>query len=302
MNPNQTLLQGAHQSPSDQTPAPLSGPANTVKFKLTGVDPPSRVYIGRDDQLLINTMSALAGEIVIVNYRIMLPDGTISTNQQRILLPTAYNIPVAPPFFSASEGFLLSVGAYCLSATFRGQTFVRIGIVRAGQSLQNTAEMLLADYVTTNTPIGWPDGRIISSSEGPGNLKTTTVANPGAGLDWTYTGNANTRWKVRHINAQLVTSAAVANRNPRLLFFDSITGRLKLVPSTNDQAASLTEDYSIGPANVAGTVAALANVWSVGTEDVMRDTSQIQSSTANIQAADQWQNIHVLVEEWLKEA
>lgn len=299
-NPNTTLLQAAKGTPSDATPAPLAGPSSSVKFSETGVQPPSRVYVQRDDQFAISCMSSQAGETVIVRYRILLPNGAMSTNEQRIVLPTAYVANSFTNYFAAAEGWLLSVAATCLLANKRGQTFVRVGLGRNAPAFTNIIETLFADYVGSFQFIGWPEGRVSDPTESTGAFRRIAVGNPAAGLDWSLIQPQNVRWVLRGVTAVLTTAVAVANRNARLRIQADVTAINRLLPSPADQAASLAITYGTAAGFQAGSAAAAANTWGMDVP-VMLDNGagQIGSLTANIQAADQWSNIIVTLEEWL---
>lgn len=299
-DPNTTLLQASKGTPSDQTPAPLAGPAQSVSFALQNVAPPSDVYITRDDQLFISAMSALAAETVTVRYRILDPTGKISVNQQVINFPTAYNNNTNQIFFAMEEGFLLSLGVISSLAQKRGQTFVRVGIGRGQFGLANIVHVLVADYVSSGQPIAWPGTGVFDTTDRNGALRRIQPGNPAAGADWTLVSPANVRWVVRGVTALLTTAVAVANRNPRLFWTSDVTNvNEQLIPVATDQTASLAITYSVGSSPITTTAAGATSLWAAMTPIMIENTGRIGTNTANIQAADQWSNIVVDVEEWL---
>lgn len=297
MNPNQTILQGVHQSTSDKTPAPLAGPANAITFALDRTPPPSIVYIGRDDQLFLICMSSQANEIVTANIRLLLPNGVIVPTQVKVPLPTAYTqvtqlIPLA-------EGYLLTAGMAASLASVRGQTFARLAIVRAGSQLQTVYEVLCADYINSSAPLGFPFGRVIDPLEGPGNLRRISVTTPGAGADWSQAVPTGARWRLAHLRALLTTAVAAGARNPHLQGVDGAV-IFESIPSPADQAASLAVEYTISDAFLAGSAAAASNVWSVDQPFMLDAGWTLRVLTANIQGADQWTAVVIVVEEWLR--
>lgn len=296
-SPNTTLLDAAHATVSDKTPAALSGPANLLRFVTDGVQPPTRVYVQRDDKLYISLMSSFAGITVVVNYRVLQPNGQITSQQQQIVIATAYTPQTA--LFDIGEGLLLSLSATCGTAGQRGICFMRTGVARNGLLLINAAATLFADYIAQGSPAGWPDGRVLDPTESTGFIKNITVGNPAAGADFTSTVPTQAKWIVRHFSALLTTSAAAGARNARLFIDFGVAPVLELIPSQADQAASLATQYSIGAAAVAGSAAALANTWAATSPLVMLGTYRIGTSTAGILAGDQWSNIRITVEEWL---
>ena len=281
-------------------PGSPTASARSVTWALQNIAPPSNLYIDRDDVLYLQGMTALAGEVITVNYRVLQPSGNIVTEQQVIQLPTAYNFAIPQPFYTISEGYLLSIAAVASLASKRGQTFLRAAIIRAGKVLGNAALALFSDYISSSQVAGWPYGRQLDPLEGPGALRIINVGNPAAGADWVLQGNPNTRWVLRHISALLTTAAAVANRNPRLQF-KPLGGSAvsRQIPSPADQAASLAITYSLAASPIAATTASAVNTWADDSPIIIEGGGQILTSTANIQAADQWSAIEVGVEEWL---
>jgi hypothetical protein len=125
-----------------------------------------------------------------------------------------------------------------------------------------------------------------------------TVANPGAGVDWTTTVPAGVLWQVQSIIATMTTSATVANRVLQYTADDSATVVARTATSTN-QSASTTGvlSASVGLQNVANfpgsTLFASTGLWS----DTLLPAFRIASNTINIQAADQWSAIRIMVSE-----
>ena len=184
VNPNQTLLQGRNQSPSDTTPAPLTGPSNKVSFLFQGVQPPSELYVGRDDLIFVQVATNQAAETVTIAYRLLEPDGTIN--------PGFLTFPVlagaAPQSFTLNlaEGYLLSLVIICSAAVQRGQTFVRVYVNRSKNAFVQPGQLLFSDYVTRTGMVGYPGGRQLSPVESAGWIHSITIANPAAGADWVF--------------------------------------------------------------------------------------------------------------------
>lgn len=300
-NPNQTLLQGAHQSPSDKTPAPLTGPSHSVTFETLKVAPPSLVYIERDDSLLVSGMTQTGGDNITINVRVLKPNGEIQTHQFVLQTPATHALVTAT--FALSEGFLLSIAAQAQTATTRGATFVRGVLNRGASGTGQPAYLLFADYVTVAISVGFPFGRILSSVEGPGAISPIAVSNPAPGADWSIAVTANERWRLRAFNAQLLTSATVANRQVQFRLFDSIFTMFLGPPSGNIPASTTAQ---VSGAAVATTSVVIATDIAVPIPPDLVLTSQagiVQSvgvQTINIQAADQWSNIRLHVERWLE--
>jgi len=299
-NPNQSLLQGAHQTASDKTPAPLSPSSSQVTFDFVKVQPPSILYVDVDDQLVISAASSQASEVVTVNVRLLLPNGRIEDMQFSIRPLSGRQ--VLKQSFGLAQGYILSVSAVAAVAITRGATFLRIATQRSASGSGNPAQIMFADYVTTQATSAYPNGRVLSSTEGPGLLYGVSQANPAAGADFTVSVPVNARWKVRSLAAQLTTSAVVANRQVVIAVADLTGVKFRGFPLQNIPAsqAALISAYPVTPfASVfltGFTVPLPPDLYLTGapaTSDV------ISSSTVGKDAADQWGPIRLLVEEWL---
>lgn len=326
--PPQALLPPPGQ-PSDSPPLPgsvIDTAANQVSFGFENVSPPSPLYIQRDDVLVLQVASSLATEQVIFNIRLLLAPfeqggqpsdaspnkvtGALITQGQIQSIQQAVggkaNQQVNSVVLALSEGYLLSVGAIANAASERGQTFAHAILVRGNAPTFSYAPyaVLFADYVSALNPAGWPYGRAIYPSEGPGGMKVYTVPNPAAGVDWNLSIPNNTRWKIRGIRTTLATSATVANRTPTLRVFGDSLHQVFTSGNNNAQTASTTLSYSYGPgvtpAQVSPTefVAGLPEELTLATSPTS-GAPIITSNTVGIQAADQWSSIQVMVEEWL---
>lgn len=300
LNPNQTLLQGAHQSPSDKTPAPLTPSNSLVSFAFHGVQPPSLLYVDVDDQLIVQAASSQTAEVVTVNVRLLLPNGRIE-DMQFIVRPTSTRT-VLRQSFGLAQGYILSASAVAAVAVTRGQTFLRIATQRSASGTGNPAQMLFADYVTTQATSAYPNGRVLSPNEGPGWITPFVVANPAAGADWLQAVPTNARWRVRGWNATFTTSVVVANRQIKAV----VSGLGSFVwdsCAVVNAVASGTYIVSAGGITPYACIDPLTIVLGLPPDLVITSTSlaaqNILTLTSGIQVADQWGAIKLLVEEWL---
>lgn len=300
INPNQTLLQSRNQSPSDQTPAPLAGSSSAVAFAFKDIAPPSPLYVDVDDNLGITAASSVGNETVTVNLRLLEPNGRLQDMQFQ--LPTAANRTVARQTFRLMQGFILSASAVSASAVTRGQTFVRVFIQRGASGAASPAQILFADYVTNVGNPAFPNGRVVSPVEGPGMVYTFNVASPAAGSDWTQLPPLGARWRVRSGSALLTTSAVVANRVPSIFLqspvqFDWIASALANIVASTAARVSFSGISPYIGLTANQLVLPLPPDLVIGNNGPA--SANIGTSTANLQAADQWSQIQLLVEEWL---
>lgn len=295
---------------------------NIVTFGFEKISPPSLVYIQRDDVLLIQVGLGTTADNVVLNTRILLPfqpnagqpdqpqGGVVPTDPrlggstiifgQQILNAgaapgvTLFTIPLM-------EGYLLSVSATAASLIQRGQVFVRGWLVRGGTLLnaRGVGLPLFADYTTTFHPVGWPYGRNVFETEGPGQLFTATVTNPAAGADWSYVQANNSRGRVQSFAATLTTSATVASRIVRVQVTDSGAAVQWQGVAQANIPASTTAVVAGGPGQFTSTTDPTTQNVPLPGLVMLGAQWTIRVSTLNLQAGDQWSLIKFGIEQWL---
>jgi hypothetical protein len=275
-------------------------PPSLIQYAEGQVQPPSALYVGLNDQLQVFGTGSTVGFIAcILDIRLLLTDGTIQIQEE--IVPIGNNFTTTSVTFKLAEGFLLSAALRTLDSTVkRGQVFAVLSIVRNPAPGQTINLALTRGYVTSLSPVAWPAIPTDFPQFKPGNIRYLSVANPGAGLDWSTTVPVNGRWRLQSVRATLVTAVAVANREAILTF--GVGGTLVYnaiaVPL---QAASLTWVYSWGAGvNTLLTVngSTTPNVTTSIPVDVWLPAgTSIGTATQNIQGADQWSLIALGIEE-----
>jgi hypothetical protein len=147
------------------------------------------------------------------------------------------------------------------------------------------------------------NGGFIWSEEpgsGRGEAVTVTVANPAAGADWSVTVPNRERWSLKFLRERLISSAAVANRFPGV----QVTPNSNLAMyarTANAMSASRTEDFTWGatlPDQAEPAAGTARTVPLPQTDAFLEAGTQVASSTDNLQAADQWTGVALVVEKW----
>jgi hypothetical protein len=299
-----------------------SRPAITT-FGFEGITPPSPLYIQRDDVLFVQAATSQTNEVVTFSGRLLqspFPFGGQPDQPGRVLteelLRSSNNIipftvvlqpsntrAVVSAALPLSEGYLLSLACVSTVAITRGQTFARASIINGGATVQFARQALFADYVTTQIAGGYPVGRILSPLEGPGFIRSVTNASPGAGADWNFPVPTNARWRVISGDAQLVTGAAVANRQVELQVL-AVAQIVYTGPSIVNQVATTTVLYSwtgLGPYTPINAQRAILPIPpGLYLSANAGGAQSLASNTVNIQGADLWGAQALGVEEWLE--
>lgn len=283
------------QQPGEWKP---SAPANAVTFKITDIGPPSPLYIQRDDVLVVQVMTSNNNETVTINWRLLLPNGVIIPGQRQIpLLASSFTLVTLR--IDLAEGFLLNVSASCATSSIRGQLFVRCSLNRGGVAATNILGQLFADYVTNTAANGWPFGRIVSPTEGPGQLVVQTIANPGAGNEWNFTSPNLSRVRLQSLMATLTTSATVASRLPRLQV--SPGGGVPTFWCTPNQGvpASTTARVAAAGATMSASPAGMPDVQiTLPAPTMLQAASVVNTATLNLQVGDAYTTIAAHYEQW----
>jgi len=147
------------------------------------------------------------------------------------------------------------------------------------------------------------DDQVAERTQRPGHYlllqqRVVLLPSPAAGVDAVATVPATAQWELISLQAQLVTSAAVANRVPHLVLTDGQGHSLFNFPAANNQLAGVTKQYSGGVADVAADFDnAAALVLPYGLKLLQGWT--VGFATTALDVADQWSKFNLLVKEWL---
>lgn len=274
----------------------VAAPQRVVSFDTENASIPPGRYVSADDFLVIQCLANFVPNPGICNVRILAPDGEIVC------------LPITIPVFAANtlttfkqqlvEGWLLSATLCSVGTTgANGVYFASIGITRTPANNTGHYEVLVSGYLNAWFPISWPEHVPQRQTDGPGLTRSLQIANPAAGAEFTFTNATMTRLRVTSISATLTTAVAAANRMANVVIDDGANIVAQL-PAFSLQAASLAFVYT-GSSGVAGYLAPGTTVVIGFPSDLMLAASwRIRSLTTAIQAADQWSNIWMSVQEW----
>lgn len=262
-----------------------------VHYRRWLIEPFAALYVTQSDVLLLKVSSPGVSSTVNVSLRMQTPAGDIVPAFYSFTFSTAGATP-AQQVIEAFEGFLLSATIETPGAPY-GQVYVQLGIARGrGSGDQTAGQLLVSGYPGASFAIGFPQTPAGGPLTGAGQTAASTVANPAAGADWTYTVPAGLQQTLISVRAVLTTSAAVANRFP-VLRITSPTGQILAdVSALAAETASSTVTYvwmAGAPANNVN------NVQQMSLPSGLRllGSSTIQTITSGIQAGDQWSAISV---------
>jgi hypothetical protein len=207
--------------------------------------------------------------------------------------------------YALSGTTLLNVRVIALAgASFIGQTYVELQLIRGIGTAAIVVGTVLAGYITLTKPIGWPGSPIESSLDGPGYTRTLVGTAPAAGSEIQEVVPTGARWEPLGMVLRLTTSAAAGNRTARVRYFSNATSGAVVLPAILSPAASTREYLYAQSLPFAGPLA-----LSTGVSQAQQALPQgvyltagesFQTLTDGLNAADAWSQPIYVVREWLE--
>lgn len=221
-----------------------------VIFARRNVQPPTTLYVSRDDYLTVTCLfSDLAQDPPFFLVRLLTPLGAVQHMTYRMTRAIASS-GFEKLRFPLREGQLLGVEVRAAAGgAKRGDLFAIVELTHSLGPIDQEHAILCADYVTIFQPIGWPQGMVRSTEEGPGHERMFSLAAPAAGQDPTPAVPSGCRWMLKSIQAPVTTSAVAGTRQVRIAATDGLI-TVPLVYAQVTLAASAAHTYAFvqGPA------------------------------------------------------
>lgn len=209
--------------------------------------------------------------------------------------------------FKLGKGALSTVTVFAEAGSpLHGQTFCIVQLVLGLTGATYTLGTLISGYITSRQALGWPGSPIVSSLEGQGVTRFLTGTDPAAGSPVIEVVPTGARWELLAFSTFLVTDATVANREPYLLFENTVGSVYSSSGAVATQAASLGRRYSWseGLSLAANTSTAGTSFLSMGlpAPNLLPEGHQIIVNAVNFQAGDNFTAPAYTVREWLEGA
>jgi len=255
-------------------------------------------FFDNDDSLQLTAWNSLASVALAISGRFVRPDGTIEPFVERHVPNT--NRTASTAIFPRGCGWLTDLSIIASGATpQRGQTFVRVDVVRGQSSPIIVLSTIAQGYVTATKRLAYPGSAIEDSLSGAGALRSIAGTDPAANVEISETVPTGTRWRLRSVRATLVSDANVANREVALQIDDGTTVYFEAASGAN-QAASLTRQYTFAPTAVRGAAATGTGILVAIADLLLAAGHRFGTATTNRQATDNWGAPQYLVEEFLE--
>jgi len=217
-------------------------------------------------------------EGLFVFQHIPASDRTVST--------VKFNIPDIPLWVSITD----NTGSY-----EPGACFMQVGLEING----DTVHQLASGYIYKTKSITWPAANLQSSLPSEGFQRMVTTSDPAAGAEITTTVPANTIWKIKGLQYDLVTDANAATRRSQVGFGNADFNIIECVSNTS-QIASLTRNYRCSNMP-AGALLALVPliIIPIPPDIILKQGDRIFTTTTSLQATDNYSSMKIWVEEWM---
>jgi hypothetical protein len=201
---------------------------------------------------------------------------------------------------AVGEGWLLDAEVVVTAGTPAfNQCYARLSIIRGQASVGYEIAELAAGYVTLSRRLAVPTTRLDGSIEGPGAIRSVAGTDPAAGVEISETVPTGARWRLRSLDAALVTDGTAANREPTLTIDDG-ANIVAEISAGATQAATLTRRYSFtqGVQHKAGAASTI--VMAPAADLILLAGWRIRTVTTAIVAGDNWGAPRLCVEEWME--
>lgn len=257
------------------------------------------LYLGPDDHLRLRSIGSAS------NVRLELTGRFLDEGAKAPNVFGASHVPnsdrtVATTLVPMGVGWLLNAMVRVTSGTpAAGQAFVLLEVIRGLSGGVTPIACLIQGSLTGNTPRAWPGSALASGLEESAALRSITGTDPGAGAECSDTVPTSARWRLHSWRTSLVTDATAANRTVTLIIDDGTTELFRQDASAA-QTAGLTRTYQAYNTGVAADLVGTTFRLPMPFPILLPAAARIRTSTANLQAGDNFGAPQLLVEEYLE--
>jgi len=173
--------------------------------------------VGVSDRIVFSTWSLVSGATLRVFISVLRPNHTVEL--QSFVFTLGSTGALQNNTFIVPEGDLVSVCCFVESAAVvAGSVLVQARLERGVITAAQVITVLFRDFISTDHPLSFPGSSVVAHHHDVPNFFYTTVADPGAGNQFTFTPPANTRSVILGVRFTLTNSATVTTRYPSLTF------------------------------------------------------------------------------------
>lgn len=259
---------------------------------------PGAVYLTGEDAFRIRSLNSSSVTALRVVGRMLTLEGEV----RPFLFDHTMNTDrtAAQLVVSIGNGWLLDFSVFAASGTaLLGQIFVRVELVRGLGSAAQFLATLAQGVCNAVQALAYPGSAIRATHEAPGIIRSITGTDPAAGAEIVETVPTGARWRLLSLLGRLVNDATVASRQVRLVVDDGTTAFWQTDPPEN-HTASQDAFFMAAEGSARLGIISQTRTWMGPTHMIMLAGYRVRTSTANLQAGDNWGAPQLLVEEWLE--
>jgi len=270
---------------------------------LEGVSP---LYFTGEESIRLTVFNAAAGVTVSLTGRFLPVRQRADDNEPRVQMFAKTLTPATDRSASTrteqvGEGWLLDGAVVVTAGTpTDGQCFALVELVRGSQNAFQAVSAIASGYITAKQRLPLVGDKFAGFLDGGGALRSITGSAPGAGLEISETCPTGARWAMIAFEADLVTSAAAANRVPQLTIDDGVNVFFRVSVNQNETASQTWRNsFQLGvPQTFDGTRFVVTTP--LGCDLMIPAGGRIRTVTAGIQAGDAYNAPQYLVREWIE--
>jgi|ERR671918_1334537 hypothetical protein len=257
------------------------------------------LYLGPDEHLRLRSIASASGVELHLTGR-FLDEGQTRPNILSASHVANSDRTVKTTLIPMGVGWLLNAMVRIASGTpAAGQVYVLLEVIRGLSGGVTPLAVLMQGSLTANTPRAWPGSPFESSLDESAALRSVAGADPGAGAEISDTVPSGARWRLHSWRASLVADGTVANRTVTLIIDDGTTELFRQDASAA-QTAGQTRAYQAYNTGVAADLVGSTFRLPMPFPVLLPAGARIRTSTANLQAGDNWGAAQILVEESLE--
>lgn len=282
------------QDPAYDISAAIVTSPKQIAYETQRVQPPSNLYVGLNDYVLVQWYSPEISVQFEVCGRLLEPDGSVKIFDETI--QTQIGDSGQQYQIRLTEGFLLNVSLVSRITQFqRGKVFVIVTLQRGSLGSPTFLQSLIQDYVWTGSITQWPGSILHSPTEGQGSIEVINVPTS-LGSDWSLNTHTLVRMRLLSVRATLVTDSVVITRQPQFIMQD---GGLNVYWSCDPpagQTASQVVSYNLFPATSRAAALVHAALIPIPDPAILGPAHSLASTTAGLDPNDSWATVFAQVE------
>lgn len=290
----------------------MPGPGERVLFPIPAatarggvVLAPSQLVLDGTENLQITSWNSATGVVLGIEVRAVTADGSVQITSAQHTPNTDRS--AATLELALGSCVLLGVTVSPLSGTpLRGQTFVRVDIIRGYSGGTIAVSTILQGYVAGSQARSWPGSPIEDSLTGRGWSRSSAGSAPAAGVETQITMPAGASARLVAYQAVLTAGASAGTRHAQLVLTRAVGDSLSMPNTTSLAGAGRvnTCTWLTAGANSSATFTDNTTyiITAIATDLILNAGDVLKTKTDGFQPDDQWGAPIVTLEEWLQAA